>query len=65
MHQSFASLLLSLFVVATSFGQDKQLDRKLNEMLTRQFKPTEPGCDILVSKHGQTLYKKVVGSADL
>src|SRR3954463_2798372 len=65
MHKSFFYLLISLLAVTSSFGQDKQIEKKLDILLTKQLKPKEPGCEILVSKHGQTIYKKAFGSANL
>ncbi len=65
MCKSLFYLLIFLFVVTSSFGQDKQIEKKLDNLLTKHFKTTEPGCEVLVSKHGHTIYKKAFGSADL
>src|SRR5881398_3031696 len=65
MHKSFFYFLISLLAFTPSFGQDKRIEKSLDILLTKQFKPTEPSCEILVSKHGQTIYKKAFGSADL
>jgi CubicO group peptidase (beta-lactamase class C family) len=65
MHKPFIYLLIFLFAVTSSFAQDKQIEKKLDRALTKQFIPAEPGCAILVSKHGHTIYKKAFGSADL
>ncbi len=65
MHKTFLFLLISLLAVSSSFGQDKQIEKKLDFLLTKQFKSAEPGCEVLVSKHGQVIYKKAFGSADL
>jgi CubicO group peptidase (beta-lactamase class C family) len=65
MHKPFFYLLILLFAVTSSFGQDKQIEKKLDNLLTNQFKPTEPGCEVLVSMHGEIIYKKAFGSADL
>ncbi|UAY55712.1 serine hydrolase domain-containing protein [Arachidicoccus terrestris] len=65
MYKSIASLLICLFTVSASFGQDKRIETKLDSLLTKQFKPAEPGCAVLVAKHGQIIYKKAFGSANL
>src|SRR5258706_11269901 len=62
-------LLIGFFLLlANSYGQakqDKQLTKALDEILSRQFKPTDPGCALLVVKKGQIVYEKSFGSADL
>ena len=62
--------LLLYFIVAgltitSSYSQNTQIEKKLDELLTKQFKPTEPGCAILVARQGQIIYQKAFGSADL
>ena len=65
MNKSVLYLLIFLLAVSCSFGQDKQIEKKLDFLLTKQFNSAEPGCEVLVSKHGQVIYKKAFGSADL
>lgn len=45
--------------------KDKQLGIKLDSILTKEFKPNEPGCAVLVSRKGQIVYKKAFGMANL
>lgn len=59
------SFLFLLLIVAFSYGQDKRVEQQLDSLLSKEFKPTEPGCEILVAKGGQVIYKKAFGSADL
>ena len=65
MYKPLSLVLIILLTVASSFGQDKKIEKKLDELLTKQFKQDEPGCEILIAKHGQIIYKKAFGSADL
>lgn len=48
-----------------SYGQNTQIEKQLDGLLAEQFKQTEPGCEVLVAKEGQVIYKKAFGSADL
>ncbi|POY35878.1 serine hydrolase [Solitalea longa] len=51
-----------------SYGQtkqDKQLTKVLDDLLSEQFKSSDPGCAVLIAKGGQIVYQKGVGSADL
>ena len=65
--------LLKLFIgfllfVANSYGQikqDKQLARVIDNILSDQFKETDPGCAVLVARQGQIVYEKSFGTADL
>ncbi|MBI1780713.1 MAG: beta-lactamase family protein [Sphingobacteriales bacterium] len=65
------SCLLSiffLFLLTYTYGQnkqDKQLAKVLDEILSGQFKPRDPGCAVLVTKKGQIIYEKSFGSADM
>jgi CubicO group peptidase (beta-lactamase class C family) len=56
---SYLSVGLSLF------GQDKQMGKKLDQLLSAQFPPSQPGAAVLIAKQGQIIYKKAFGSADL
>ncbi len=61
-------LLLCLLWLACTYGQsqqDKQLEKKLDELLSSKFSKSEPGCEILVAKKGEIVYKKAFGSANL
>ncbi len=51
-----------------SYGQikqDKQLTKALDDILSGQFKSTDPGCAILIARKGQIIYQKSFGNADL
>ena len=65
MFKLFLYLLASLLTVISCYGQDIQLEKQLDALLAKHFKPTEPGCEVLVAKKGQIIYKKAFGSADL
>ena len=56
-----------LLLLTHTYGQgkqDKQLTKVLDEILSGQFKPTEPGCAVLIAKKGQIIYERGFGSAD-
>jgi CubicO group peptidase (beta-lactamase class C family) len=65
MYKSLIYFILSLVIVTSSFGQDNQLEKKLDEILTNHFNSSQPGCEVLVAKHGKIIYKKAFGNADL
>jgi hypothetical protein len=43
---------------------ESQLGFELNMVLSEQFKPSDPGCAVLVVRKGQIIYEKAVGLAD-
>lgn len=45
--------------------QDRQLEKNLDNLLSPQFKIAEPGCEILVAKKGEIVYKKAFGNANM
>ncbi|MGS2741826.1 serine hydrolase domain-containing protein [Sinomicrobium sp. M5D2P17] len=65
MYKLFLSFLISLLTVTISYGQNPDIEKQLDELFAREFKSTEPGCAVLVTKGGQTVYRKAFGSADL
>jgi CubicO group peptidase (beta-lactamase class C family) len=44
---------------------DQQLVTYFDKVLSEQFKADEPGATVLVSRHGQVIYKKAFGMANL
>lgn len=65
MYKSLFHFIILLFTITSSFGQDRQIEKKIDELLAKLFKQDQPGCEILVSRHGQIIYKKAFGSANL
>ena len=61
----FVILFLLMTCADGQTRQDKQLVKVIDEILAGQFKPTDPGCAVLVAKKGQIIYQKSFGSADL
>jgi CubicO group peptidase (beta-lactamase class C family) len=59
---SFLSLVLAF---TSCCAQNNRIEKQLDGPLSKQFKPGEPGCAVLVAKHGEIIYKKAFGSADL
>ena len=65
MHKLPLCLSIVLFSCVSLFGQDKQDGKKLDELFINQFNPSQPGCEVLIAKHGEIVYKKAFGSANL
>ncbi len=65
MRKLFLFLLVFSSIVEHSYGQNTQIEKQLDELLSKEFKPVEPGCAVLVAKEGQIIYKKAFGSADV
>lgn len=59
------ALLLLLLSVLRTYGQDQQIGPQLDSLFTKEFKPTTPGCEVLVAKDGKGIYHKAFGSANL
>jgi len=59
------SLFLIMRVLAVAQTQTSEIEKKLDSLLTPYFMPSQPGCEVLVAKHGQVIYKKAFGSANL
>lgn len=64
MHKPIAYFIF-IFIATTSFSQNKQIEKKIDEFLNKQFTKDQPGCEVLVAKKGEVIYKKAFGSADL
>ncbi|HTB25795.1 MAG TPA: serine hydrolase domain-containing protein [Puia sp.] len=51
--------------ITSCFGQNNPIENKIDGLLTKQFNPSQPGCEVLVAKHSEIIYKKAFGSANL
>jgi CubicO group peptidase (beta-lactamase class C family) len=65
MPKSFPFFLFFLLALTSSYAQNRQLEKELDQLLSKQFVPSQPGCEVLVAEHGQIVYKKAFGSANL
>lgn len=65
MQKPFFYLSFFLLTITSSYGQDSAIEKQLDGIFARQFKPNEPGCAVLIAKQGRVIYKKAFGSADL
>jgi CubicO group peptidase (beta-lactamase class C family) len=68
MNKSFFLSIGFLAFLTCTYGQtkqDKQLEKILDNFLSTQFKPSDPGCEILVAKKGAVVYKKAFGNANM
>jgi CubicO group peptidase (beta-lactamase class C family) len=61
-------LLLNLFISTIVFGQSKQeknLIKQLDAYVSTNYQRYAPGCAVLVAKHGNVIFEKGFGSANL
>ena len=65
MNKPFTFFIIFSLTAACCFGQNKQAEKKLDDLLSQQFASSQPGCAVLVAKQGEVIYKKAFGSADL
>ncbi len=65
MLKSYIYLFLCFSIMKSSTGQNLSFEKKVDDLLTKQFNQSQPGCEVLVAKQGQVIYKKAYGSADL
>src|SRR6478752_4564544 len=65
MSKSFPCFLFLLLSLTASYAQDRQLEKRIDDLLKKQFTLSQPGCEVLVAKDGQVVYKKAFGSANL
>jgi CubicO group peptidase (beta-lactamase class C family) len=45
--------------------EEKQMIKKLDDLLAQKFSATAPGCAVLIAKKGEVVYQKSYGSANL
>jgi CubicO group peptidase (beta-lactamase class C family) len=57
--------LVTLSFLNAQSREDKQLIKKLDDLLAQKFNATTPGCAVLIAKKGQVIYQKSYGSANL
>lgn len=68
MNKLFFLSIAFLVLLPCTFGQtkqDKQLEKKIDDLLSTQFKNSDPGCEILIAKKGEIVYKKTFGNANI
>jgi CubicO group peptidase (beta-lactamase class C family) len=65
MYKSLIYLIFYLFIVISSHAQDNPFQNKIDELLSKQFNQSQPGCEVLVAKQSQIIYRKAYGSANL
>ncbi|MBO9202150.1 MULTISPECIES: serine hydrolase [Niastella] len=65
MHKSVFLFAGFFLAIINSNGQGNQLEKKLDKLIAGYIVPSQPGCEVLVARHGQIVYKKAFGSANL
>src|SRR5689334_3559440 len=57
--------LLALLSQAFSQSSDKQLSRKIDQLVSKEYTSLAPGCAVLVAKKDKIIYEKAFGMANL
>ncbi|HYD91132.1 MAG TPA: serine hydrolase domain-containing protein, partial [Flavobacterium sp.] len=68
MHRYSLVFCLILFFLASACAQnkqDRQLLKKIDDLVQAKYPSLAPGCAVLVAKGGQVIYKKAFGAANL
>ncbi len=65
MYKSILYLITILLLSSFGVGQNKQIEKKIDEFLSKQFNQADPGCVVLAAKEGKIIYRKAFGGADL
>lgn len=65
MYKRFLLIACLLLPVIASLGQTSEMEKKLDSLLAGYFTPSQPGCEVLVASHGQVIYEKAFGRANL
>lgn len=61
----FLFFFITLPVVEGQSKEDKQLTKKLDELISDKFISISPGCAVLVAKNGKIMYEKGFGTANI
>jgi CubicO group peptidase (beta-lactamase class C family) len=54
-----------LLLATETISQDAAIEKKLDSLLSKNFKPKEPGVAVLVARKGKIIYQEAYGSANL
>lgn len=65
MHKIITYTFVFFFAGLSALSQNKQIEKKLDELLSGQFPQQQPGCQVLIAKQGEVIYRKAFGTADL
>ncbi|OQP66560.1 hypothetical protein A3860_13855 [Niastella vici] len=65
LYKRFLLIAGLLITVIASHGQASEMEKKLDSLLAGYFIPSQPGCEVLVARHGQIIYEKAFGRANL
>ena len=60
--------IISFLSLTCSHGQNRQnsqIEKSVDSLVSPQFKENEPGMSILIAKHGEIIYQKAFGSANI
>lgn len=62
---SFLFILLFVNIDHGQSKQEKQLEKKIDEVLSNTFKANGPGCAVLITRKNTVIYKKAFGNASI
>jgi CubicO group peptidase (beta-lactamase class C family) len=65
MYKSLPIFFVCIFAFTLSFGQNMQLEKSIDSIVSPQFNPNEPGVAILIAQKGKVIYEKAFGSANI
>lgn len=68
MNKSLLLFFISVLLLTSSFGQnkqDKKITKSLDELIPKRLTEIAPGCVVLVVKNDKIIYKKAFGSANI
>jgi CubicO group peptidase (beta-lactamase class C family) len=60
-----STLLFFMVISVVCAAQGSEMTRRMDSLFKSRFPPDEPGCVVLISKHGKPVYRNAFGKADL
>jgi CubicO group peptidase (beta-lactamase class C family) len=67
-HKLFLLFIIFFLLLSNSYAQnssDKEIPKELDSLIAQRYPNVSPGCEILVMKKGDTLYRKAYGLANM
>ncbi|MXN91510.1 serine hydrolase [Flavobacterium sp. Sd200] len=58
-------LLFTFLISIHLYSQNSQIEKELDALFEKDFSEKTPGCSVLISQNGNTVYNKAFGSANL
>jgi CubicO group peptidase (beta-lactamase class C family) len=61
----FLFFLVTLSIANAQSREDKQLEKKIDDLVTEKLNSLSPGCAVLIAKKGKVIYEKSFGFANI